>query len=763
MKNIWKIIQSDWKRISHNIVALLVLIGLAVIPSLYAWFNILSNWDPYGSESTSHMQIAVYSDDAGVKIESFELCVGNTIIENLRKNDSIGWVFSNSKEEALQGVYSGEYYAALIIPDTFTADMISFMSGEIENPKIQYYENSKKNAIATKITSKVKTSIQQEVNAGLIRMLAEGLSETGKTLAGDDKGESSYYTVLGRLEEADDSLRLYMNLLESFVNLTGNAGEWLQVSGQIIPDVYAVADKGSASLDGVLESAAASGDVVNAVGLLLELNLDNAITSLERLDHQLKNSSFSTDYSGVVNAYDTDLPDRSGEFDKASGAIGDLQDTVNKLPEELPDLKDDFPDKLPELTDQADWTGIADAYSDTLKQVKIILSAMNELVGESKAEYQFVVKKYEELQREVDSLATHADMTTADADEIRRNLEKTTAETITGLKKLKDSVDNSLLPDLREKTATAVSSIQEAKAALDAVQGDFDILQNALDTYRIAVIGSKEGIDGSLTYLKSMEKALGVLIGELKSLSENDQYKVIMNLLDNRTEDIAQFMNSPIALNTVTFYEIANNGSAMAPFYTVLALWVGALLLVAMVHTGVKPRPELAGARFYHRFLGRYTLFFVIAEVQALITSLGVLFFVGIQCLQPELFVLGCLIISFCFSLIMYSLTYGLGNIGEGVAVIILVLQVAGGGGTFPVEVLPELYQMIYNFLPFPYALDAIRETVGGMYGNLYWKNLGILLGYSGAAAVVCLFLERATRRTRTMLDKSKKATGVMK
>lgn len=191
MKNIWKIIQSDWKRISHNIVALLVLIGLAVIPSLYAWFNILSNWDPYGSESTSHMQIAVYSDDAGVKIESFELCVGNTIIENLRKNDSIGWVFSNSKEEALQGVYSGEYYAALIIPDAFTADMISFMSGEIENPKIQYYENSKKNAIATKITSKVKTSIQQEVNAGLMRMLAEGLSETGKTLAGDDKGESS--------------------------------------------------------------------------------------------------------------------------------------------------------------------------------------------------------------------------------------------------------------------------------------------------------------------------------------------------------------------------------------------------------------------------------------------------------------------------------------------------------------------------------------------------------------------------------------------
>ena len=173
MKNIYKVFISDWKRISKNVVAVVVVMGLIILPSLYAWFNILSNWDPYGEESTSRIKVAVASDDKGIVMDSLQFNMGDTIIEALESNNTIGWVFTDSTKDAIDGVYAGDYYAALVMPEDFSKKMVSFLTDSVTHPEIDYYTNQKKNAIAPKITDKAKTAVQQQVNSTFISTIAQ--------------------------------------------------------------------------------------------------------------------------------------------------------------------------------------------------------------------------------------------------------------------------------------------------------------------------------------------------------------------------------------------------------------------------------------------------------------------------------------------------------------------------------------------------------------------------------------------------------------
>ena len=145
MKNIWRIFSGDMKRLVRNPFALVIAIGLCIIPSLYAWFNIYSNWDPYAN--TKNIKIAVATEDTGYQMDDgTTVNMGDSVIESLKENDKIGWVFTDTKDAALEGVYSGEYYAAVIISSDFTYSMYNVFREDFKGPTISYYENEKKNA-----------------------------------------------------------------------------------------------------------------------------------------------------------------------------------------------------------------------------------------------------------------------------------------------------------------------------------------------------------------------------------------------------------------------------------------------------------------------------------------------------------------------------------------------------------------------------------------------------------------------------------------
>ena len=165
MKNIWRIFRSDWQRLTASVVAVVVVMGLCLIPCLYAWFNIFSNWDPYGPDSTSNIRVAVTSEDEGYELLGLKLNIGSMVLDGLKSNHQMGWDFVDSREEALEGVRSGKYYAALVVPSDFTGDFVSILDTDLRHPQIQYYENQKKNAIAPKITNKAKTAVQDEIDS----------------------------------------------------------------------------------------------------------------------------------------------------------------------------------------------------------------------------------------------------------------------------------------------------------------------------------------------------------------------------------------------------------------------------------------------------------------------------------------------------------------------------------------------------------------------------------------------------------------------
>ena len=220
MKNIFKIFGKDIMGLVKNILAMVIAVGLCFLPALYAWFNIYANWDPYGN--TGNVNIAVANLDEGWKNESGEeLNMGDGIVESLKAKDTIGWKFVDTKEEALDGVRSGNYYAALVIDEKFTYGMYNGVAENISNPKITYYVNDKKNAVATKITDSAATTVKSSINKEFLQVLAEKVFEETNEFSSEMSQKDTVNKFVSKLEDVSASLNQYEQLIDTFID--GNA------------------------------------------------------------------------------------------------------------------------------------------------------------------------------------------------------------------------------------------------------------------------------------------------------------------------------------------------------------------------------------------------------------------------------------------------------------------------------------------------------------------------------------------------------------
>lgn len=248
MKNIWNIFRADWRRLTASVVAVVVLLGLCLVPCLYAWFNILSNWDPYGTASTSRISVAVASEDAGCEVLGLEVNIGALVLQGLESNDQMGWVFVDSRAEALDGVESGDYYAALIVPEEFTEDFVSILSGDLRHPQIQYYENEKKNAIAPKITSKAKTAVQEQINTTVIGKAAEALTTAGSVFkAMGLDSEALADGIMDKLTGARQEMAQLQKVLLSLKDVMNGADGLLTAASVTIADARGTVEDADAA------------------------------------------------------------------------------------------------------------------------------------------------------------------------------------------------------------------------------------------------------------------------------------------------------------------------------------------------------------------------------------------------------------------------------------------------------------------------------------------------------------------------------------
>ena len=664
MRNIWTVFKTDIRTLSKCFFACVVVVAIALLPSLYAWLNIYSNWDPYGN--TGGISIAVASLDEGyTDADGTYENKGDDVVADLREATSINWVIVDTEEAAKGGVESGDYYAAVVIDKQFSRNMYRMLTDWTGKPAITYYENAKKNAVATKITDTAVETLKRSISENYLEVVIDGIMEQSNLLAADLTADDPEAAVKGVLYQAQDLLHACGRMMDAF-EAAGGSGV-LESSAAALE--AAVANINKNLPDGAqLQQTAAE--------IQMQLN-----TALARVERALDRLSSAIGNAPELPSAQQQLRDAAAQLEKAADTLDrwaeDIEMEAPAAAEQARAISAECTRLAAKLQALADKPTASDLLADCDALVKSIRTMVDKIPVTSKA-----------LQKELDTVAGQV------------------ADTMEGMAAL--AGDAKVM-----KTALAETA--------DAVGDTMALLRPATEKL--------------LTSLEST-------IDDMEGLTTDEYMDTLVNILGGDPAVYGQYFPEMVQTSVNAVYPIANYGSAMTPFYTVLAIWVGGVILSSLIK--IHARTEgLIDPKPAELYFGRYLFFFVLSQIQAAVIVTGDLYILKVQCLHPGMLYLTGALTAFTFSLLIYSLAISFGDVGKAIVVVIMVMQIAGSSGTFPIELLPAIYQKIYRFFPFPYAIDAMRECICGMYGNYYWQQIGFLLLFAAAALLIGLLVRR--------------------
>ena len=703
-------------RLLRNPVALVITIGVCVIPSLYAWYNIVANWDPYAN--TANIKIAVANEDEGTTNEyTGTMNAGEQVIEQLRKNDQLGWTFTDAKE-AKEGVYRGDYYAGIIIPKDFSEKLTSMLTGEFTKPKLVYYVNEKKNAIAPKVTDTGASTIQEQINSTFVSTVSKTLVKTLQDVGtiAKDKGADAESGILANTAEARKALDKVRSALSG-----------MQDSVDATKDAVTSADTTLGKLNDQLPQlvqALDEGDTLLATTRTTSRDFSTSLSSALSGANRLMGKASST-ASAAVGKVSTTVVMTQGYVDDSATALDGVVSDIDDLKELINGtlLPDDAKNKL--VSQLQDVQGGINTLADSLhRQASAITDTATKVNNASTA---------------LDT-AVQTGISTIDAAHDSVNS--------TALPKLSAGLDSfsDVSGDLTGVIASLEPVIAQTRGTLSQLNATLDQAKTAIAQTDGAVADVQGSLDDAAT--------------DIRALQSSQVMDELSELLGVNASDVSDFMSSPVTLNTQTVYPVSNYGSGVAPFYTNLALWVGGFVLIAIIKLEVDPE-GVGEFNAKEGYFGRWLLLVLLGFVQAVIVCVGDLV-LGTQCHEPVLFVLAGVWTSFVYVNIIYALSITFKHIGKALGVILVIVQIPGSSGMYPIEMMPGFYQWLHPFLPFTYGINALRETIGGMYGMYYWANLAVLGVFLVLALVVGLVLRPFMLNLNLLFDRQLSTTGVM-
>lgn len=703
-------------RLLRNPVALVITIGVCVIPSLYAWYNIVANWDPYAN--TANIKIAVANEDEGTTNEyTGTMNAGKQVIEQLRKNDQLGWTFTDAKE-AKEGVYRGDYYAGIIIPKDFSEKLTSMLTGEFTEPKLVYYVNEKKNAIAPKVTDTGASTIQEQINSTFVSTVSKTLVKTLQDVGtiAKDKGADAESGILANTAEARKALDKVRSALSG-----------MQDSVDATKDAVTSADTTLGKLNDQLPQlvqALDEGDTLLATTRTTSRDFSTSLSSALSGANRLMGKASST-ASAAVGKVSTTVVMTQGYVDDSATALDGVASDIDDLKELINGtlLPDDAKNKL--VSQLQDVQGGINTLADSLhRQASAITDTATKVNNASTA---------------LDT-AVQTGISTIDAAHDSVNS--------TALPKLSAGLDS--FSDVSGDLTGVIASLEPVIAQ---TRGTLSQLNATLDQAKTAIAQT----DGAVA---DVQGSLDAAATDIRALQSSQVMDELSELLGVNASDVSDFMSSPVTLNTQTVYPVSNYGSGVAPFYTNLALWVGGFVLIAIIKLEVDPE-GVGEFNAKEGYFGRWLLLVLLGFVQAVIVCVGDLV-LGTQCHEPVLFVLAGVWTSFVYVNIIYALSITFKHIGKALGVILVIVQIPGSSGMYPIEMMPGFYQWLHPFLPFTYGINALRETIGGMYGMYYWANLAVLGVFLVLALVVGLVLRPFMLNLNLLFDRQLSTTGVM-
>ena len=680
MRNILAVFKYDIKTLSQHFFAMAVALAICLLPSLYAWLNIYSNWDPYGN--TGNISIALASMDKGYIDKNGKVInKGDEVLDNLREATSINWIFLDSEEAAVEGVYSGEYYAAVVIDEDFSYNMFNMLTEWTGKPSITYYENAKKNAVATKITDTAAESVKTSINEAYLEVIINTVMESANKIAADLENDDPSGSFHGIIKQAITTLKAADQTMAAFSAATSG-----------MPQNSLDTQKLDAALMQMEQNMPTASDVASTVAQInMSINEINA-----RLEEALRVLQDST---------------------SSGGAVANAQKVI---------------------TDSA----------DSLAAMATVLEQMAAAPGIQNSE---AIKAMAASARETSDWLYML----ADQDILAGTVENACAslETLVAL-------NASFIPcveDIGRELSATFMNVAGLLESSKIMLGDAAVLKEA-------AAQTKASANDVVSILKPAGKrvtnSLSDMLHKLETLDGEEYIQTLIEILGGSPIVYGEYFAQVVQTTVTSVYPIANYGSAMAPFYTILSIWVGGVMLGAIFKPHAR-RDGLIDPKPHELYFGRYLLFFMLSQIQTVVILLGDLLILKIQCLHPGLLFVCGAVTSFTFSLLIYSLAVSFGDVGKAIVVVVMVLQIAGSSGTFPIELLPEIFQKIYRFFPFPYAIDAMRECICGVYGSTFIVKLAQLLIFAVVALLIGLFARKPFIGVNEFMEEQLEETGM--
>ena len=684
MKNIIEIFRNDIKEVFRKTNTWIIIVGLIFLPSMYAWPNILSSWDPYGH--TNNIKVAVTSEDDGATVDGKELNLGKSLVEGLKNNKNLDWQFVSNKQQAEDGVRIGDYYASIVVPKNFSQDMTSVSRTEPKRATIEYTVNEKINAISPKITNSGASAIANNISKNFVEtangIIFEKLHEAGvkfeENLPSIEKAKEEIFKLNDNFSTYESTLSELIGKVEYGYNILNNVQNTLPEIDRVATNSIMIADKAGITINNI--------------------------------------QGFNERLLPIINNH--------------LNIVEEVSKEANVIAKELQQK----PDKTEEIkARQKALDSRLQASTERLQLVKNIFEYFNKLSSERLFNNQLErvttlsndITTIKEVNNNIYNKMDHYDEI---ADTVKEEFVNKSARVNEVSSNMNSKLNVEVAPLISQVLSKAEVNIDKVSGIIAGAQGELPAVERKLSETEVKISNAYGKLLSLQAQMPSAKSKIQKLTDEIKKADSGIDKNQLFNLLKVDYKQQAEFFANPVKLQENKLYHIENYGSAMTPFYTVLSIWVGSLLMSSLLTTKVED--EEKKYKPYQKYFGRGLLFVIISLFQTLIITLGDMYVLGTQATSPYRFVLYALLISLLFSSIIYTIVCILGNVGKAVCIVLLVLQLGSSGGTFPIQMTSEFFQALYPKVPFTYSIGLLREAVGGVYIPAVERDIKILFIY---------------------------------
>lgn len=723
MGKVFQIFWRDLKRILRNPVAVIVTLGVCVIPSLYAWFNIMANWDPY--ENTQDVRVAVVNLDEGADAggDLGFINAGDMVVEELGKNTQLKWVFLD-EDTALEEVRSGRSYAAIVIPADFTRDLTSVLTGNLVSPDLTYYVNEKVNPIAPKVTDTGASTVETQINETFVSTVSNVVVGKLQDLIVSAKGDADNATtsIVGRV-------RGVKGTVDDLSTSMSGAQDTVAAARQTIEDAESTLDE----LDRI--STNASGSLADATGVLFTSRDDATSLATSVAGAVTDGSTRLSSISGTTNQAIGRISGKIGQAQgTAEGALATAQSLVNQnrqLVQDLQSLSASLPD------------GVRPAFDASVARISAQVDKEQATV--------------DDLSRATSDIGATNDAVAGLSSSVNDAIQTGT----TSLSGVNSSFNQDTLPELYGALDNFSGAAQSLSGSLGGLSPTIAQTKAVLEQLDDTLEQTSTALSVTADSLNEMSSTLDNVATDLSAIQSSEAMNRVNELLGLDANGIASFMSSPVELDEEAVFPVANYGSGVAPFYTNLALWVGGFVLIAIYKAEVDDEGIEGGFAPWQGYFGRLLLFLLLGVLQGVICTVGDLV-IGIQCLDPKAFVLAGVVESFVYVNIIFAFAVAFKHIGKALCVLLVILQIPGSSGTYPIEMMPGFFRALNPWLPFTYGIRAMRETIAGYYGNYFGQNVFMLLLFVIPALLIGVGWRRHLLNINSLFDKKLAESDLM-